>query len=208
MMQQFQINIKKINTACSQSCPAAKARSRYSLSSTTRSETSSSSAVLAQYWGHPSCCTSLPADSSAASSSRASNWVNKTRRKTKLRRNITSYVCFLSDCCLDGEISPTSPLKRLKRFRFLFSSIHVCNECSDRTMAFLPDIVFLVLSFMFLFLSHNICEHILWSPAVVCHQTIIQQGIHMGPVPKHDGVSLKSIIVETNILWFLLNSPL
>lgn len=105
---------KKTNIVCSQSCPEADARSRDSLSTTARSQTFPPNTMLVQHWGLPSSCTSLPADNSTASSSRASSWINKTRRKTKVRRNITSYVCFLSDCCLDWANQPDFPLKRLK----------------------------------------------------------------------------------------------
>lgn len=115
--------------------------------------------------------------------------------KTKLRRKKTSHPMSVF-CQIAVEISPTSLLKCLKRFGFLFSSIHVCDECGDRTMVFLPDIVCRFWALCFSSWAETSANTFCGSPAVVRHQFQFQEGILTGLVPK-------PIIVGTNILWFL-----
>lgn len=125
--------------------------------------------MLVQHWGLPSSCTSLPADNSAAASSRASSWVNKTRRKTKVGH--PSSV-FCQTAVWIGQISPTSLWKGLKRFKFLFSLIDVNTQCDDRTMAFLPDIVCML---------RPLCFSSWAKTSVVCRQILCyasNSGIH------------------------------
>lgn len=160
MMQQFQINRIKAGAVCSQSRPEANARIRNCISSAAPGD------IFSHVSTAPRTSLILPADNSAASSSGASSRVNNTRRKSKVRWNIPSHVCFLSDYCLKwaarwgGGLGPASLLKGPKTVQVSIP-VHVNDRRCHGTIVFLPRIVYMFEAFMLLFLSRNICEDIL-----------------------------------------------
>lgn len=127
MMQQFHINRIKAGAVCSQSRPEANARIRNCISSTAPGD------IFSHVSTTPRTSLILPADNSAASSSGASSWVNNTRRKSKVRRNIPCHVCFLSDYCLKwavrwgGGLGPASLLKGPKKVQVSIL-VHACQR--------------------------------------------------------------------------------
>lgn len=136
-MQQFQINIRRTNTVCSQSCPTAKARHRNSLFFTPRLEASSPDAMLV----HPSCCASLPADNSFLFEAIKPGQQSK---KGKLKWNETTHPspAFCRIVVWIWRNQPDFPFWKCKeKFEFLFSFVNVSDDCGDRTMVFLPHIV-------------------------------------------------------------------